>query len=243
MDDYKHTDLLVLQSAELTGRTPFCPEDQEIATYFDGQMADAERQTMERHLADCRYCLARIGMLNRQQEESDVQRVPEEALASAKRLTQTAPSRRLKWAPAWAAAAVVLIVVFSIMNTRQVPVPASDATSTEQMPSEEISGQLRNIDRSAMSLDVLSPAPGEAVTQGSLIRWAEIPGNIHYNIFILSNAGDVLWTERLQDNQWIMHEALHLTEGDDYFFRVEAILSGGGTVSSKHLTFRVADRE
>ena len=94
-----------------------------------------------------------------------------------------------------------------------------------------------------MSLDVLSPAPGEAVTQGSLIWWAEIPGNIHYNIFILSNAGDVLWTERLQDNQWIMHEALHLTEGDDYFFRVEAVLPGGGTMSSKHLAFRVADRE
>ena len=243
MDDYKHTDLLVLQSAELTERTPFCPEDQEIAAYFDRQMADAERQTMERHLADCRFCLARIGMLNRQQEAGDVQRVPEEALASAKRLTQTAPSRRLKWAPAWAAAAVVLIAVFSIMNTRQAPVPASSATPTEQMPSEESGRQLRNIDRSAMSLDVLSPAPGEAVTQGSLIWWAEIPGNIHYNIFILSNAGDVLWTERLQGNEWIMHEALHLSEGDDYFFRVEAVLPGGGTVSSKHLAFRVADRE
>ena len=243
MDDYKHTDLLVLQSAELTGRTPFCPEDQEIATYFDGHMEDAERQTLERHLADCRFCLARIGMLNRQQEESDVQRVPEEALASAKRLTQTAPARRLKWAPAWAAAALVLIAVFSIMNTRQAPVPASDATPMEQMPSEENGRQLRNIDRSAMSLDVLTPAPGQAVTRGSPIRWAEIPGNIHYNIFVLSNAGDVLWTERLQSNQWIMHEALHLTEGDDYFFRVEAVLPGGGTVSSKHLAFRVADRE
>jgi len=243
MDNYKHTDLLVLQSAELTGRTPFCPEDQEIGEYFDGHMEDAEHQTLERHLTDCRFCLARIGMLNRQQEESGVQRVPEEALASAKRLTQTVPSRRLKWAPAWAAAAVVLIAVFSIMNTRQAPVPASGAAPTEQVPAEESSGQLRNIDRSAMSLDVLSPAPGEAVTPGSLIRWAEIPDNIHYNIFILSNAGDVLWTERLQDNQWIMHEALHLSEGDDYFFRVEATLPGGGTVSSKHLAFRVAERE
>jgi len=243
MDDYVHTDLLALQSAELTERTPFCPEDQALAAYFDGQMSDADHLAMERHLADCRHCLACIGMLNRQQEEGDVQRVPEEALASAKRLTQTAPVRRLKWAPAWAAAAIVLIAVFSIMNSRQAPVPAPGATPAEQTRAAQSSRQLRNIDRSALSLDVLSPAPGEAVTQGSLIRWTEITGNIHYNIFILSNAGDVLWTERLQGTEWVLQESLNLAAGSEYFFRVEAVLPDGGTVSSKHLAFRVADRE
>ena len=94
-----------------------------------------------------------------------------------------------------------------------------------------------------MSLDVLTPAPGQAVTRGSPIRWAEIPGNIHYNIFVLSNAGDVLWTERLQSTEWILQESLNLTTGGEYFFRVEAILPDGGTLSSKHLAFRVADRE
>jgi hypothetical protein len=243
MDDYIHTDLLVLQSAELTGRTPFCPEDQEIAAYFDGRIADAERQTMERHLADCRFCLARIGMLNRQQEEGGTQRVPEEMLASAKRLSNTAPARRFKRAPAWATAAVVVISVFLVMNSRQVSAPSPGTGPAEEIRSGEYSRQLRNMDRSAMSLDVLTPTLGGAVTPGSLIRWTEIPDNIHYNIFVLSNAGDVLWTERLQSTEWILQQSLNLATGSEYFFRIEAVLPDGGTVSSKHLAFRVAERE
>mgnify|MGYP001826244833 FL=1 len=62
MDDYQHTNLLVLQSAELTERTPFCPEDREIAEYFDGQVVEAVRRSTEHHLDTCRFCRARIGM-------------------------------------------------------------------------------------------------------------------------------------------------------------------------------------
>jgi hypothetical protein len=53
----------------------------------------------------------------------------------------------------------------------------------------------------------------------------------------------VLWTERLQSTEWILQESLNLTTGGEYFFRIEAVLPDGGTVSSKHLAFRVADRE
>jgi hypothetical protein len=42
MDDQNHISLLRLQSAELTGRTPFCPENQVIAEYFDAELPQTE---------------------------------------------------------------------------------------------------------------------------------------------------------------------------------------------------------
>ncbi|MFC1689877.1 anti-sigma factor family protein, partial [Pseudomonadota bacterium] len=114
MDKYKHTDPLALQSAELTERTPFCPEDQEIAEFFDGMLAEQARQKVEHHLADCRYCLARIGMLNRQLDDSLDTREPGDALATAKSLAKSTAPRRLKRAPGWAMAAVVLLGMFFI---------------------------------------------------------------------------------------------------------------------------------
>lgn len=243
MDKTKHTDLMALQSAELTERTPFCPDDQEIAEYYEGHLAELEHQPIERHLTDCRFCLARIGMLNRQQEAGSTPRLSEEVLASAKRLAHKPPARGLKRVPAWAAAAVVVISVFMVMNSRQLPLPALGTGPAEEIPTEENSSQLRRIDRSVMNLNVLNPEQGETVAPDSLVRWAKIPGNIHYNVFVLSNAGDVLWTQRLQGTEWNMKEALQLVAGNEYFLRVEAVLPDGGTLSSKHTAFRVTDRQ
>jgi hypothetical protein len=206
-------------------------------------LAELDRQSIERHLTDCRFCLARIGMLNRQQEAGSALRLPEEVLASAKRLARKPPSRGLKRAPAWAAAAVVVISVFMVMNSRQLPLPALGTGPAEEISNEESSSQLRRIDRSVMNLNVLNPVPGETIAPGSLVRWAKIPGNVHYNVFVLSNTGDVLWTERLQGTEWNMKEALQLVAGNEYFLRVEAVLPDGGTLSSKHTAFRVTDRQ
>lgn len=243
MDTNKHTDLMALQSAELTERTPFCPDDQEIAEYFEGHLAELKHQPIERHLTDCRFCLARIGMLNRLQEAGSTPRLSEEVLASAKRLAHKPPVRRLKWVPAWAAAATIVISVFMVMNGRQLPLPALGTGPAEGISTEESSSQLRRIDRSAMNLNVLNPEQGETIAPGSLVRWTKIPGNIHYNVFVLSNAGDVLWMERLQVTEWNMQEALQLVAGNEYFLRVEAVLPDGGTLSSKHTAFRVTDRQ
>ena len=242
MERNKHIDLMVLQSDELSERTAFCPDDQAIAEFYEGHLSELEYQPVERHLADCRFCLARIGILARQQEAADAPRPPEEVLAAAKQLTHKSSAWGLKRTPAWTAAAIVVLSVFMIMNSRQLPIPASATGTVEPTPNEAGRSQLRSMDQSKMNLDVLNPAPGETIAPGSLVRWAAIPDNIHYNIFVLSNAGDVLWTERLQGNEWVMNDALHLVAGNDYFFRVEAVFPDGGTVSSKHMAFRATDR-
>jgi len=243
MDDYTHTDLLILQSAELTARTPFCPEDQEIAGYFDGHLAETERQTLEHHLADCRFCMARVGMLHRQQLETGSHRVPEEVLATAKQLRPGTRRRRLYRAPAWAAAAAIVIAVVSILsNSNLVSVPRYGINPELVLPPHAAENQLRGINGPANNLDILFPEPGAAIAPGSLIRWTRIPGDTHYTIFILSQAGDVLWSENLQSTEWILPDELKLPEGDEIFFRVEAELPAGDSLSSKHRVLRASDR-
>jgi len=235
MDKQDLTKLLRLQSAELTESTPFCPEDQVIAEYFDCDLARSESEKLDRHLTDCRYCLARIGILERLEENRSDKRIPEAVLASAKQLRHDAPAHRPSMAPAWATAAVVVIALFAVIKSTEGPGPAP-ATG-------EDSRQLRNIERTASDLVVLTPQAGADISPGSPIEWAEVPGNLHYDIFVLSNSGDVLWTERLKDPGWVLDESLSLETGSQYYFRVEALMPDGRSLRSKHVVFQVGERQ
>ena len=245
MNEHKYTELLRLQSTELTVGTPFCPEDQEIAEYFDGDMVEAERIILERHLTDCHFCLARIGMLERLEENRSNRRVPGAALATAKQMTHKVPVRRFRPVSAWASAAVLVVALFTTVSKNQEPVPEPGVSPSMVSSTGENSRKLRSVNRNTMNLNVLFPAPGADretyLHPGSLIQWAEVPGNLHYNIFVLSNAGDVLWTQRLKGTEWVLQEWLHLEAGNKYYFRVEAQLPDGRTVSSRHVDFQVAE--
>lgn len=228
MDDYKHTNPFVLNSAEISERTPFCPEDQVIAEYFDGVISDNEQQNLEQHLADCRYCRGVLGMLNRQQGDTQPSRVPGNVLATAKALAINTAPVRLRKAPAWTVAALVLLGVFFV-------------TLKQPFTEPEIR-QLRNIEKPATGLEVTMPDFRNVVSTGSLIRWTEFPDGSHYTVFILSDAGDVLWTEHLFSNEWVLHKSLDLDPEGDFFFRVEAELPDGESITSQHLAFRIKKR-
>ena len=236
-----------MQATDLTGPTPFCPEDQQIAEYFDGDLHDAERIILERHLTDCRFCLARIGLLERLQEIRSNKRVPEAVLATAKQMTHRLPVRRSAMAPAWAAAAVVVLTLFLTIGRNQESVLEPGATPSAVSSTEENYRQLRSVDRGALDLAVLIPASGTDtgadMHPGALFQWTEIPENLHYNIYVLSNAGDVLWTERMRGTEWVLRESLQLAAGNQYYFRVEANLPDGRTVSSKHVVFGITEQK
>ena len=242
MDDRTRIALLKLQTVELTARTPFCPEDQQIAEYFDGDLAEAERNSLQHHLADCRFCLARVGVLERLQQNAAAQRVPEDLLATAKLLQSPRPQRRSRWQPAWAAAAVLVMALATVLTVRQEPAeapdagpPSADSNTGEFLP-------IRSIRTESAYLEVYAPAPGADLAAGGLVRWAAVPGKAYYSISILTLAGDVLWSERLDDNEWRMRDSLQLAAEHEFYLRVDAHLSDGRTVSSKHRLFRKGKR-
>ena len=228
MDPFKHTDPLVLQTARLADRTPFCPEDQVIAEYFDGAISGQDHQQLERHLADCRYCQARIGVLNRQQDNTPADRITGEVLARAKSLAKDTKPRKRWISPAWAATAAVLLGVYFVAMNQPV---------TDPEPR-----QLRNFEQPESRFEVSLHESGNVISPGFPIRWTELSEGSHYTVYILSDDGDVLWTEHLQGNEWTMQEKLQLDPDGNFFLRVEAELPNGSTVSSKHLAFRLKER-
>jgi hypothetical protein len=241
MDDQNHISLLRLQSAELTGRTPFCPEDQVIAEYFDAELPQAEQARLEHHLGSCRFCLARIGMLERLHAGDSNKRISESLLATAKQLHQISPERRYATGHSWAVAAVLVLTVFIATSSNQEF--AQPETPSQPTLINDNSRQLRSLDHHALSLDVLNLASGASIEHGEQIQWSDVPGNLHYKVFILSNNGDVLWTQRLAGTDWVLGESLPLATGSRYFFRVEALLPDGRIVSSRHINFQISGQQ
>lgn len=242
MDEIKLTELLRQKSAEVPGHTRFCPEDQVITGYFEGTLAETELAALKRHLLDCRFCMARIGNLERVNNDGQDQAVPGFLLADAKRLAQdSTQKRRLRQAPAWAVAAVLVMAVFLSFSHLRDDAPSNEAIPSGASSAENNSRQLRSVQRNTGKLSVLNPLPGANIKPGALIRWEEVPGNLHYDVFVLSGAGDVIWTERLKAADWTLHESLDLAAGSKYYFRVEAHLPDGMSMSSRHVDFGIVE--
>lgn len=243
MDDHKHIELLTLQAAELTERTPFCPEDQQVAEYFEEQLPEAERDRLERHLADCRFCLARLGMLQRLEQNPIAPRIPEDVLATAKSMRNTGVRRR-KWVQASAAAAVLVIavgVLYQVLPVREIGQVALPRTHMNE-PSSDLR-ETRSIDPGVMGPRFLSPRGGpDIISTASVFQWTAVPNSLYYEVRIVSDAGDLLWQERVDGTEWKLPAGLALTPGLEYFVRVDAYLTDAKTLQSGYLLFRSGER-
>jgi hypothetical protein len=245
MDDLTTAKLMTLQSAELTGSTRFCPEDQEIAEYFDGVLPKEELSRLERHLADCRYCLARVGMLGRLDAHHSDRRIPGDVLATAKAIAPKVPGRRQKWVPAWAAAALVVLAVGVLSQ-----LDSTGQRGPESIPSVksvEQSGNRRET-RSANSTvpgpSFLSPVESPAtIPTGYFFRWTPVANSRFYQVRIVSDNGDLLWQERVTGTEWKIPAGTQLIAGAEYFVRVEAFLTDTRSLKSEYLPFQVEGQQ
>ena len=107
MDEHKITQLFRLLSGEVQERTRFCPDDEYIVEFFEGTLDGQRRTNLKRHIIDCRFCMARIGNLERLVNEDCTNGVSGNVLAEAKSLgKQSLTARILRYSPAWTTAAV-----------------------------------------------------------------------------------------------------------------------------------------
>jgi hypothetical protein len=243
MDDGKLTQLLWQNATDLIAATPFCPEDQLIASYFEGSLGDQERGRLRNHLVECRYCQARLGNLARSTGAGESPHVPDQLLADAKQIgKRTRPHKRSRKVPAWAAAAVLVLSVILVYSGQWRQGPDNATIQAVAPTGEEATRQLRSLGRIPSSIRIVEPAPGAILMPGTAVRWLGIQGVDRYDIFVLSASGDVVWSERLNTTNWSPRGVQGLTSGDKYYLRVEATLRDGTTLSSRHMDFRFAER-
>ena len=223
--------LLKLPAGQIE-RHPDCPDDYQLASYMEGGLSERDHQSYEAHLADCAFCIARVGALARAAESSSADAVTEAAHQHSHRAPVSHRAGR------WATAALVVIAIGFIAG-RQSPGGVSsipDAPETQHTPTE------RFVEQASPFPEILAPSEGGLVDPESFVfRWKEVPGSLFYDIRIVSDDGAQVVRQRVWDTQWSLPEETALRAGAEYFVRVDAFVSEGKAVSSEHIVFKAGN--
>jgi hypothetical protein len=201
-------------------RTPFCPDDHDIAAFVDGALDDSARVLIERHLSGCPACVSRVGSLARLIRE-DQANVNPLTSAPTKIWQQTTP-----W---WAVAATVVLAIAWI----------AWAPTLEQ---SDDYATVRSISPVLTRPEILAPSSGVlGERSGFVIRWTEVPSSLYYEIRIVTDVGDVLSEARVEETEWTIGRDVALEPGREYFIRVDAYLSAAKAIRSEHIPFRIRE--
>lgn len=208
-------------------RTPFCPDDHEIAGFVDGTLNDSVREHVERHLPDCQACVNRVGLLTRL--------LREHASAGQPEAPKHPGTDWKRIAPQWAiAASILLAATFIARMPAPESVPVIDIASDYQTT--------RNIGSRTGAPEILAPSSGVISSRdGFVIRWTEVPGSLYYEVRIVTDAGDLVREQRVEGTEWTIGHDLNLKAGREYYLRVDAYLSDAKSISSQHIPFKVQD--
>ena len=242
--DQQEIKTLLQQAPELPERTPFCPADRLIAQYFDATLSEKEHQRVQKHVTDCWYCQPRLGVLARLREDNPCTWIDEDVLVAAKQQAGGSVSRKLRHTPVWAAAAV-LVLALSVTTFRSTGQDQGSAVPSRSPPAiEDGTRQLRSSGQVSIKPQLLSPLEGALVDPGELvIQWTEIPGSLFYDLYIMSDAGDLLVNQRVNGSRWTVEQPGLFEAGAEYFVRLEAHMPDARTLSSEHVIFRVGGEE
>jgi hypothetical protein len=242
MRDQNHAILSLLQGVDPGNKMPFCPDNQHIAEYFDNEVGESDKKQLERHFVDCRYCRARIGIMERSENTHADVRIPETLLAKAKQLSTGPGRRRGRRVPAWAAAAVLVLGVFAVFEISRNPSSDVSELSPDHWSSPATERKLRSTESAANVLQVYNPLPRARVSPGSIVEWEEVTGRLYYDLSVVTSEGDVLTTLRTSSTQWTLDQTLPLEQGSTYYLRVAAMLPDGRSVNSPYVQFDIDEQ-
>jgi anti-sigma factor RsiW len=230
------TSLLAAGPIDASGRSLACPDEYQIAGYVDGGLDAAARERVERHLADCRHCLALVGLLCRERDVEAIEPVPKDVPVQTSVQATKWPQRRWHLAPQWAAAAALVLAVPLLLQLGRNLDRGVEGQGRPDPPAT------RTLASPAVGLRVLAPGAGAAVDPRRMsFRWTEVSGSPYYDVRIVTDAGDVVVQQRVTGTTWRPPAQLNLQPGAEYFVHIDAYPSGDKAVSSDHVLFRVSD--
>jgi len=163
-------------------------------------------------------------------------------LAKAKQIAVRSGGSRAAWMVLPSAAALLLVVGVFIASERfperagAVGSPAaasSDATGDAGMVR-----QLRSMESYSPRPMVLDPVANASVLPGKLtVRWTPVPGALFYDVLVLTDAGELLLKERVEETLWQPGGSTAFPGDGRYFLRVNAYLADGRSSGSEHVAF------
>lgn len=219
-----------------SGRGTSCPDEALLAAYADATLVEAERASLEHHLADCDACLALVALLVRESDTRDPTPVPPDLVARAvSSAIPATPSRRWSPVPAWAAAATVLVMVPLLVYLVQTNGPAPAPTPGN------VTRSTRTLAPTQPAFRILAPAAGAVVPgHGFRFRWSAVAGTPYYDVRVVTDTGDIVVEEHVTSTEWQLPAQVVLTPGAEYYVRVDAYPAGEKALGSEHVPFVVA---
>ena len=117
MDEKSLKELLRRQSSRPVRRGWRCPDEMQLAAYAERKLQGSSRDFVEKHVADCEFCLSQISFLVHAAEQTDSAEVPTSVLRRARNLVPEKSGRMTNWGWRWAAASaaaagLVLLLAF-----------------------------------------------------------------------------------------------------------------------------------
>jgi hypothetical protein len=214
-------------------RDTACPDEQDIAAFFDCVLEGEQLAQIVDHLAECEACTAQLALLSRMQREDAIRSTPELSLAKARRLNSPGKSSVKRYS-GWVAAAVVVLALSVTFTIRDDPGPMMETRNgTESLPRTT---RLRSSMPSAPTIEF--PSAGQVVDlENHEFSWTAIPGTLFYDIHIVTAVGDLVIRERVNGMTWQFPDVPELAPGAEYYVRIEAYLADAKTVSSEHVVF------
>jgi hypothetical protein len=237
--------------------------DDVFEDYARGTLGDETRDAFETHYFACDACFHKV-------HTSLVLRAELAALREAEPAPGPAPRRSwwLMAAPVAATAVVVIAAALWFRNPAlpaspaivadappatapaaapAMPTPAdASAGHSAAPPAAPATGSrareaVRNAPPAASALMLLSPSKNEMLPLDRLeLSWRHVPGVVYYDLQIVTEEGNVVWSGRADGTSTRLPAGHGLQAGQKYFVWVRAHLSGGGTVKSPAVPFRVS---
>lgn len=233
----------------MPGRGWHCPPAEEIAAYMDGQVSEQQRQAIERHLADCAYCLKSVaGAMSDISQPASATPAWLRQKAEAQPWPAKTKYRRWAWVLAPVLASLLVAIVLMKLPTRPGKMAPVGTPPTSSAPASPKSGALTGgappeITRSMKSrtepLRLLEPASGAALARNRLkFSWHAVPDVASYRIRITTTEGAAVWETRSEQPHAQAPPNLKIAPGI-YFAWVTAYLADGRELESAPVNFRV----
>lgn len=205
-----------------------CPPDDQFAVFVDGGLDEKDHARLCAHIADCNFCVERLGILGRAREAEEQEPVSQILVARAARRTAVAGPGR----PAvgrWATAAVLVLAVALVL------VIAPERATSPAPNLKDRPRITRSIDMPATSSD----RGISILSRKDVFQWAAVPDSLFYEVRIVTDEGDLIWKERARAANWELPLELALEHGREYFVRVDAYLSESESIRSDYVPFRL----
>ena len=183
----------------------------DIAAYLDGVTKDAERRSVETHLASCDECRMEVA-------------ASQEAISTAPSAA-TSSKIPMRWVGLFAAAALTVVAVSTLSRT------TSDKT-TERGTAAEFPAVQR-------AVAIVTPSDNSRMGSDRRLVWRSEGSGATYRITIGDESGQPLHSAALPDTSFAIPATLTLVPGRKYFWYVDAITNEGTTATSGLNSFTI----